>query len=74
MTDNSNRRNNSNNLEDNELVYGVHSVIELLKSATADQRVNKVLVQKGLSSEHIAEAIKLAKRDRLIVQEVPRTN
>src|SRR5699024_11925846 len=34
--------------------------------------VNKVLVQKGLSSEHIAEAIKLAKRDRLIIQEVPK--
>ena len=73
MTENSNKRNNSsNNLDENELVYGVHSVIELLKSATADQRVNKVLVQKGLSSEHIAEAIKLAKRDRLIVQEVPK--
>lgn len=43
MTENSNKRNNSsNNLEENELVYGVHSVIELLKSATADQRVNKV--------------------------------
>ncbi len=69
MTGNSNRNNNS---EEKELVYGVHSVIELLKSSTADQRVNKVLVQKGLSSEHIAEAIKLSKRDRLIVQEVPK--
>src|SRR5699024_12682923 len=69
MTGNSNRNNNN---EEKELVYGVHSVIELLKSSTADQRVNKVLVQKGLSSEHIAEAIKLAKRDRLIIQEVPK--
>jgi len=71
MTDNSNRNNNEE--EPKELVYGLHSVVELLKSPTANSRVNKVLVQKGLSSEHIGEVISLAKRDRLIVQEVPKS-
>ncbi|KRL66423.1 tRNA rRNA methyltransferase [Companilactobacillus versmoldensis DSM 14857 = KCTC 3814] len=61
-----------NNSEETELVFGTHAVVELLKSPTANQRVNKVLVQKDLKSEHIGEVIKLAKRDRLIVQEVPK--
>ncbi len=61
-----------NNPEESEVVFGHHSVVELLKSPTANKRVNKVLVQKGLTSEHIGEVIKIAKRDRLIVQEVPK--
>ncbi|WP_125565671.1 23S rRNA (guanosine(2251)-2'-O)-methyltransferase RlmB [Companilactobacillus insicii] len=70
-----NSNNNRNNHDDNEeveLVFGHHSVVELLKSPTAGQRVNKVLVQKGLKSEHIGEVIELAKRSKLIVQEVPK--
>ncbi|MQS52963.1 23S rRNA (guanosine(2251)-2'-O)-methyltransferase RlmB [Companilactobacillus mishanensis] len=64
---------NNSNLDESELVYGHHSVMELLKSPTANQRVNKVLVQKGLTSEHIGEVVKIAKRDRLIVQDVPKS-
>ncbi|AKP66973.1 23S rRNA (guanosine(2251)-2'-O)-methyltransferase RlmB [Companilactobacillus ginsenosidimutans] len=62
-----------NNSEESELVFGHHSVVELLKSPTANQRVNKVLVQKDLTSEHVREVVKIAKRDRLIVQEVPKS-
>lgn len=66
------QNNSHNKVDDSELVFGTHAVVELLKSPTANERVNKVLVQKDLKSEHIGEAIKLAKRDRLIVQEVPK--
>ncbi|WP_129045319.1 23S rRNA (guanosine(2251)-2'-O)-methyltransferase RlmB [Companilactobacillus metriopterae] len=63
---------NNNETNETELIFGHHAVVELLKAATASQRVNKVLVQKDLSSDNINEVKALAKRSKLIVQEVPK--
>ena len=53
--------------ENQDLIEGRNSVIELLKSG---KDINKLYVQKGERHGSITEILKLAKQNKVIIQEV----
>lgn len=55
---------------ENELVFGRHVVMKIFKEA---KQVNKLFIQKNISSPTIADIIKLAKQQQVVIVEVPKT-
>lgn len=53
-----------------EFIIGRHPAVAALKS---DQPINKVFIQKGLTSDAISQIVKLAKERQLIISNVPKT-
>lgn len=55
-----------------EIIFGHHAAVATLKAPNSAQKINKVFLQKGLRSDKIAEVMKLAKKNRLVIQDVPK--
>ena len=54
--------------ENTDFIIGRHPAVMALKS---DQEINKVFIQSGLKADAIAEIIKLAKEQHLVISNVP---
>ncbi|MGR3741341.1 23S rRNA (guanosine(2251)-2'-O)-methyltransferase RlmB [Companilactobacillus sp. DQM5] len=63
---------NNNDEEQNEFIFGIHAVLEVLKSNDASSRINKIFMQKDLRSEQLSRIFKTAKENKLVIQEVPK--
>lgn len=57
-------------IENTDFIIGRHPAIMALKS---DQEINKVFIQSGLKADAIAQIVKLAKQQRLVISNVPKT-
>lgn len=58
-------------LNDGDFVFGRHAGIDFLKTQSAD-RINKVFLQTGVANDFAGQVYALAKKKRLVVQEVPK--
>lgn len=59
------------NSSNQDFVFGRHAGIDFLKTQSAD-RINKVFLQHGVQEEFVNQVYGLAKKKRLVVQEVPK--
>ncbi|KRM86482.1 23S rRNA (guanosine(2251)-2'-O)-methyltransferase RlmB [Lacticaseibacillus thailandensis] len=66
------RRDDDADSEDNEFVWGRHAVAEALTSGSA-ATINKLFVQKSLSSDQIHSIVERAKKAKILVSEVPKS-
>lgn len=55
---------------ENELVFGRHVVMKIFKEA---KQVNKLFIQKNISNPAITDIINLAKQQKVVIVEVPKT-
>ncbi|MDF7638357.1 23S rRNA (guanosine(2251)-2'-O)-methyltransferase RlmB [Lactobacillus sp. ESL0791] len=63
---------NTNSTDENkDFVFGRHSGLDFLKTQNAD-KINKVFLQQGAQESFANQVYGLAKKKRLVVQEVPR--
>lgn len=62
-----------NTTSDNEFIFGIHAVQEILNADDANERVNKIFIQKDLRSEHLSKIFKAGKSKGLVIQEVPKS-
>lgn len=65
-------KHNTNNepLGQQDFIIGRHPVLEALK---ANQAINKVWLQEGLTGEALQEVTKLAKKQKLVIQNAPKS-
>ncbi|GKQ42172.1 23S rRNA (guanosine(2251)-2'-O)-methyltransferase RlmB [Companilactobacillus sp. RD055328] len=63
----------SNDEIQSEFIFGIHAVQEILKAPDASERVNKIFIQKDLRSEQLSRVFNSAKKNGLVIQEVPKT-
>lgn len=67
-------KNISNNNEENtEFIFGIHASMEVLKAEDASDRINKVFMQKDLRGEQLSKVFNAAKKNNLVIQEVPKS-